>query len=406
MSRSGSTLRAALLATGLAAGTAQAATITGRVIHAARPEVVANLEVVALGIDRAGKTVERRGRCDAEGRFELRDLPAPAAYLLSTLYDGIRFPGGVVKFEEGEEDAQRDETLQVYDHSPDAAGVRIKELRLVLDREADQFRAIQTVVVENPTARVVLRGEDEDPIVRVPLVAGHGSVQTPFGLRGAGTRVEENTLEMRGPIYPGLRELRLSYDLPDARIHLDSVLVLTGPIETLDVYVKDFGVEIDAGPLHPARPTRNGDEIYQRYFGFDLPAGLRLPLRVAALPPRRPPPSWAQALLFALLTGGSLLWVFRPVTETTAEAANESSAEERPERQALLAALADLEHDFETGKLSVKDRDRLRRDLKREALRALGQHGTAAREETPAKCKCGSRPRPGDRFCSACGCAL
>ena len=147
------------------------------------------------------------------------------------------------------------------------------------------------------------------------------------------------------------------------------------------------------------------------YLGFDLGAATRIPFRVQALPPRTPAPSWAETLLAALTAAGLLLFVGRPVSRT-AEASTPETPEvqEDGEKEALIVALQDLEHDFETGKLSNEDRDRLRRDLRREALsarsRQRGQARVAAPVESTKPCRCGRVAQPGDRFCAACGSPL
>ena len=54
-------------------------------------------------------------------------------------------------------------------------------------------------------------------------------------------------------------------------------------------------------------------------------------------------------------------------------------------------ALHDLEHDYETGKLSLEDRERLRADLRREAVAALARERYASdsvKPETPVACSC------------------
>ena len=192
-------------------------------------------------------------------------------------------------------------------------------------------------------------------------------------------------------------------------LDLSTQLRVPDPLQRLEVFVRDFGIRVDAGSLHPARPTREGEVIYQRYLGFDLAAGTRIPFRVEALPPRAPTARWGETLLAALAAAGLLYFVGGPISRAGPHAAASDESAETSEREALIAALSDLEHDFETGKLSSQDRDQLRQDLRREAVRATSRARGAesVAETSEAKpCRCGRAPAPGDRFCAACGSPL
>jgi hypothetical protein len=401
---------AALLLVALAAP-ARAATIEGRVIHPKRADAAAGTKVVLLGVDRNGESIERKTRTDSTGQFGFAGLPAPAAYLVQAMYEGIGFPGGSVVFQEGDADATRTLTFHIYDPSADASRLVLRGVRYVLEREAGVYRVRQGVTVYNPDLNVVVRDDSEPPVLRVGLPVGNAALETGRATLPTGARVRGDILELHGPVFPGERQLQFSYDLAGTGADLVTEIGFPDPVETLEIYVRDFGVVVDAGPLHPARPVRDADTIYQRYVGFDLDAKTRVPFRVRALPPRSPPPSWATALLAALVAAGSLFFVGQPVSAAgAAGGVPASETESEREKQALIAALRDLEHDFETGKLSSEDRDRLRRDLRRDALLAMTRQQAAASPttptDTPQPCRCGRVPQAGDRFCAACGSPL
>ena len=386
---------------------ARAATIEGRVIHPTRPEAAAGLEVFALGVLRDGESLERRTTTNANGEFELADLPSPAAYLLAAVYNEITFPGGSVVLQEVTGEETKKLTFHVYDRSSDTSQVVLRQVRWVVEREAGIYRVMQSIKVHNPGLHAILREEAEPPILRIGLAPGHSEVTSPFGTLPAGARVRDGILELRGPLFPGQRELQLSYDLPGSGTDLASEIRFPDPAEVLELYVRDFGIVVDAGPLYPAPPTRDGDTFYQHYLGFDLSANTRIPFRIEALRPRAPLPSSLQAFLAALVTAGVLLFVGSPLTRAS-EAPTPAALEVQGEREkeALIAALQDLEHDFETGKLSSEDRDRLRSDLRREALQSLGRGRAKPAAPDQQRCACGRPPRAGDRFCAACGSPL
>lgn len=386
-----------------------AATVEGRVIHPQRSDAAADLEVVLLGVSQEGEPIERRTRTDARGRFRVSALPTPAAYLVAATYRDITFPGGSVVFREEAPEETRELVFHIYDSSTDGTRLVLRKMRWVIEREAGAYRVSQSFVVANPGLNVILRESAQPPLLRVGLAPGHGELETPFGTLPIGAQLRDGLLELRGPFYPGEREVQLAYDLPETGLDLSTQIRVPDPLQMLEVFVRDFGIRVDAGPLHPARPTREGDVIYQRYLGFDLAAGTRIPFRVEALPPRAPTAAWAEMLAAALAAAGLLYFVGRPIGRAEPHPAASEESAETSEREALITALSDLEHDFETGKLSSEDRERLRQDLRREAVRALSRARGAqsAAETTAAKpCRCGRMPALDDRFCATCGSPL
>jgi hypothetical protein len=397
-------LVAALLAA--VAPAATAATLEGEVVHAEKPAAAAGVPLSLLGVLRSGTTVERTARSDAQGRFRFEEIPAGAAYLLFGEYEGIRFYGGTVVLREEETAATRSLELRIHERTDDPTGLALRSLGMVLDREAGSWRARAVVSISNPTSRAIAIDDGAPAPLRLGLLPGAGEPRTPFGSLPPGARVEDGALALRGPFVPGDQELSIVYDVAGGGEALRTALPVPDPIESLELRVRDFGVAVDAGALHPARPTREGDEIFLRWLGFDLPAGRALPLALEPLPPRRPLPRAAHALVVAVLAGALFLFVTRPLAaerpETRARAPAGPDAD--PEREALFAALRDLEHDFETGKLSAEDRDRMRAALRDDAARALAARRAATAPPTAvAVCACGRLPAPGDSFCAACG---
>jgi hypothetical protein len=386
-------------------GPVEGATIEGRVIHPKRAEAGARLTVDLLGVNRAGQSIEQTTKTDATGQFAFRGLPSSAAYVLSATYEGVRFPGGSVVFEPGKPET-RSVVFHIYDPTGERAIMEVRSLRLVIQREAGIYRAQQSVLISNPTLEALVIKPDDPPLFRVALPQGHGSIQAPFGRLPQGTEVRDGTLAIRGPLHPGEHTFTVAFDLPSDGDALQTEFSVADPLRELEVSVRDFGIRVDAGALHPGRPAREGDSIYLRYLGFDLPAGTRLPFRVEPLPPTTTPPPWVQGLLVLAVGGGLLFLVYLPVEGAAGATQLPVEVQSEGEREAITDALSDLEHDFETGKLSAEDRDRLRAELRREAVLTLARARRSAetvKSEPPSTCSCGRPFQPGDRFCASCG---
>jgi hypothetical protein len=409
------TARTALLVLALlaCAPRASAAVIEGRVSHPTKPAAAARLVVEAIGLDKDERAITRETKTDEQGRYHFDDLPAPAAYLVRATYEGVSFPGGSAAFRPGETDKRETLDFRIYEKSEDGSRLRLASLQWVIARSAGVWRVQESVTVSNPDSAVVIVPPAQPPPIGVGVAAGHGPLETFFGRMPDGVTLRNDVAEIRGPVFPGEEgfALQVEYDLDTKGGDLATEIALPSAVENLAVYVQDFGIEVDAGELHPARPARQEDQTYQTYIGFDLPGGTSLPLHVRVLPPASRAPLSLVALLAALGAGALLFFVATPVVrEAVARDASprESLELESPAKAALAAALHDLEHDFETGKLSAEDHERLRADLRREALAALARErlGPPPPIPAPAACSCGRVAAPGDRFCASCGKAL
>ena len=394
----------------LAAHPLSAAEIQGQVLHPSQAAETANLEVRLLGLGPDGSPFSAETRSDARGRFHFSDLGVPAAYLILVQYQGVGFHGETLRFTAEQETETQTLLVEVHPPSDDPSTIRLDRIRIFLEREADTFRWDQVVDITNTGDRVVALGADAPPALRIALAAGHGELRTPTGLTPSGFELRGDQLELRGPIFPGPRELRFSYDLP-ARPDLRAELFFPDGVPSLELYVRDDRFAIDVRPLHSARVSRDGDgAVYQRFLGFDLAPGSRIPLAIAPLPPVPAGGSLATALAAAAIAGALLFFVGRPVTMAIADHGEAREDAATLEKEALFAALRDLEHDFDTGKLSTADRDRLRDELRRDTLAALARTSGSASGPAPAAPRhcagCGRDADPGAKFCAECGSAL
>jgi hypothetical protein len=411
----------------LLAPAGRAAVIEGRVRHATRGEPSAGLEVVVLGFDVQENTVERSVRTDAEGRFRVADLPSPAIYLVRPRGEGFLYPGTPVAFRPGDADTAPALELSVHDTSRDPASLRVAQVQWVVERDAGVFRVSQRARVANSGPYVVVVPEGDPPLLRVALAPGHGEVATPFDRLPAGVRLADGVAEIRGPVFPGDEGLvlQLSYDVVAAPGGgLATEIRAPDAIDEVALYVQDFGVRIDAGALHPARVARQDDVFFQSFLGFDLEPRSFVPVRIEPLPPARDPGDWVAIAAVTLLAGALVWFVGSPIARERGALPPAAPSEEDPAQasghrtdapmaEALRAALADLEHDYETGKLSAEDRKRIERELTRAAEPPAQPSGhrtdgprAAASSLASRACACGRRPAPTDRFCAACGRAL
>ena len=404
----------ALLVACVLAPAARAVEIEVRVVHRSGDEV-GELDVQLLGIKPEGETLARQGRTGAHGRMRFAELPVPAAYLVMAQYRGVSFHGEGVRFADGEDLESQSVEIEVHEPSRDPAPIGLDSVRLFVEQEAGAYRFDQIVELHNAGPSVIALDPEAPAPIRIALAPGHGELRTRTGTVPFGFELVDGFLELVGPVFPGPRELIFSYDVPTDGANLEVELLFSDRTPTFELYVRDELVAIEAGDLHPARPSRDPQgNSYQRFVGFDLAPQTRVPVRVRPLTPQTDRP-YATAAVAALLGAGLLLFVGWPVTREAGSAAEPEESSATGEKEALYAALRDLEHDFETGKLSEADRERLRAELRSDTLAALARapsepgDGGAGRQDEPGtgSCvKCGHARGEGDVFCSRCGARL
>ena len=297
--------------------------------------------------------------------------------------------------------------LEVFDPSEDCSNLRIAEIKTIIGRaEAGVYRVQQLIGLENTDRSVLQRAAGAPPLARFALLpnrsaeVGASLMFSPADISTAA----DGTAEYRGPVFPGMQWLTVTYEIdsgggPD----LISELAFPEPLDRFELYVRDpGGLAIYAQPLHAAPlhvERESGAPVpYQSFLGFDLAAGTRIPLRLEAVPPAGS--QSVAAALVAVLFGLLGVFVGLPVAEGARAGGREreTRAPEGP-AVALAAALADLEHDFEMGKISAEDRERQREELRREAVQEMARiqaaQPTRRSREAPAP--------PAARFCSGCG---
>jgi hypothetical protein len=125
-----------------------------------------------------------------------------------------------------------------------------------------------------------------------------------------------------------------------------------------------------------------------------------------------------------LAAGAATAFLLAPLRRSRGSGAARESAlpELRSERQALYASIRDLDHDFETGKISEDDYRTMREELRSRAVALLREErsrgevdastpapvaasggAAAAASACPA---CGAPPEAGWSFCAKCGARL
>jgi hypothetical protein len=299
----------------------------------------------------------------------------------------------------------------------DPSAIAVHEVEIVLHAD-DAAIAVTETHLLTASGTGLLLGTPQSPLLRVPIPASATDVR--FGSEAPGLEFSphpEGGVAVLGSLSPGEVPVQIAYRVPVSERGAELTRSFGVRVPLLRVFVADTGrVAPSSLRLHRARPVKTEDLNYLALEAFDIDAGERVALSLDALPPRHaasPNVARAAALLAAL---GLVAWLVLPAiaTDESTPAPAASAEPGRNEREAIYDALHDLEHDFETDKVSAEDHGRLREELRARAAALLGtapserDSGTASAPRAPelACPACSAAAAPEHRFCARCGAAL
>ena len=302
----------------------------------------------------------------------------------------------------------------------DAGAVSVAEVRILAEIDAAAFLGREEHVLQVTGEGPVL-GEGDAPLVAIPLPKDATDVR--FGAPESTAQLvplpDGSGIGVLGPLAPGETVIEVRYRLPADGGPFTLKRRFAAKVPLLSVYLADTGdLRVESDRLHRRRAAKTPDRTYVHLEAFELAPGEEASFTVSIRPLQRQLPRIGTIGVVALLTGLAAFALAAPLRRATATAAPaepppESAAER--ESEATLAALEDLEHDFETGKLDAADHDQLRADLTAALARSRGEAARAhvdAADDLPAPAAartcaaCSRTVGRDDRFCAHCGAPL
>lgn len=365
-----------------------------KVFPSGAPRVRLLLPPSGIALARAGTGFENAGEVEVEGR-RLHRFDAGAVE-----------PGGALSL--------RLELPEAV-HDPDALRLLETRVFLELDRAALLAREEHRFAVDGSRPLVA---PDSQGVLEIPLPETASEVRfSPNALElGLARSADDRAALLRGPLPAGESTVELLYRVPVEALPLVLERSFARSLPLLSVFVADTGVRVESERLHRRRPVRAGDRAYLHLEAFQVEPHETVRIRLAPLEHAGTLPSWARVALVLTAAAAGIAFLIGPLRqqEPGPEPASFGDEDRREEREIVFATLRDLEHDREMGKLADADYQALRRELRAKATALLRaeQEATAARpaaaqEKPPPHCTaCGTRARPGDRFCASCGTRL
>jgi len=290
--------------------------------------------------------------------------------------------------------------------------VELAEVRIIGELDEAAWSGREEHVLSVTGAGPVV-GAEGSPLWVVPLPPEARDVR--FGVReSSATLVPSGAggLAILGPLAAGETTVDISY-----RLAADEPFVLarefSGHLPLLSIYLAETGrLDLVSDRLHRRRSVRTSDRSYIHLEAFEVEAGERVSLEVRPLARSTRLSGNASLLVMSAIAGIAIFFLVGPLRGQADDEASDApeAGDARRERDSLYAALADLEHDHETGKVDDTDYATMRSDLRGRALELLQNERHEAAQpvepETPEATETMPASSPGDasdRFCRACG---
>jgi hypothetical protein len=354
----------------------------------------AGLTVTLLSVAQgATGMISSTAQTDANGRFGFSNLSTVTTtqYLATTSYAGIPYYSDVFAFDGTQTTVPL--SMTVYETTNDPSVVRVSQTHLIFDVETRVLNVTEVVVVQGTSDRVLVGATATDPhksTLVIPILDGATDAQFSNPPDADGTTLQGNgVLTYTQRLYPGdnpSNSIVMHYSVPFNPPTYSVNLKLPYDTATLRILAADVGETIQANPLSAPTPfLAPGGSRFVQTSGSDMKAGTTISLTMTNLPATVAPPPGSDTtpapaatptnnnlqLLGGVVLGAAALAVLGllliPVVRRRQARAVplESTADERME---LLQAMADLDDEFEAGKISEAEYKEERARLKAELL--------------------------------------
>ncbi len=284
-------------------------------------------------------------RAGPDGTFQLRLPRVPAhgersdVYFASVRHKDILYFGSAII-----SPAQLDSlyVIQTYDTisvPPGGATLPIAVRTLFLTKVQEGWEATDFFQLQQEEDRT-LYSPDEGITWHYPLPPDGTDFQLGQGDMGEDAiRFQNGEVQLFAPIPPGDRFLLLNYRIPED----DFSVPLPGETDRMEVLVRTPGPEAEFEPLTASTPVQmDPGNVFDRWVGENL-EDVEIQATVQAAPFQFRA-EWLGLILAALL-GGAGIFAFR--SRRMEEEEEPATAPERPSREELILAIAQLDEAFQ-----------------------------------------------------------
>jgi hypothetical protein len=358
------------------AATPVAGTIEGKLINGtAGGSGVGGLEVGLFSLNSDNTTGHWSATTDSSGRFVFGDLSADAgsAYAVGATFQGADYFTEVVKFSDNE--TRKSIDLTVYDATEDDSAIRIVNAHTIVFLEGDALRIQEVYVFANMSDRTYVGSLAADgnhrQTLRFSLPAGFGELNLGGDLAAAGITASSSGFVDTLPVPPGSKQAFYSYRLGLKSGSYTYSRGVDYPTVKYSMLVQGDKVSLSGDRLTSSGTTDMGGTLFSGVAGTDLARGTTLSVRLAGLPSagrRSAILPWVVTGVVAAAAAIVVVYFARRKTPAARLVADDTGDEDE-----LLAAIADLDESFESGRIVEDLYHAQRAKLKQDLVELIGR---------------------------------
>jgi 5-hydroxyisourate hydrolase-like protein (transthyretin family) len=359
-------------ATTLPEGITAVAEVSGQVLNGTTQQPAANLPISLRRFDGTQELEPLTGLTDSQGRFRFEsvEFSPQRAVIIEADFLGVSYFSEVAQAQAGQSTLELNVTL--YDTTRDASAISIDRLHLFLEPVAGQD-------VVRVGALALLSNSDSDAVVAAST--GEGTLYFDLPKTAVNLQMQEGELGGRFmqtetgfadtlAVIPGQgsHQVVFSFDIPyrrSAKLEFPVRYPVSGEI----IVVPD-GMRVESEALQDSGVRQIEGVGYRTYSGGALAAGQTLTITLSGKPAAASNTAGAEGnelIVAAVVLGGVLIgaglwgwWRSRRADEAEAE----DVVEPQEEREKVLQFIADLDDDYQAGRMKESEYTTRRAALK------------------------------------------
>lgn len=325
---------------------------------------VANIEVKLLAFkghsDQMAFT--RATVANTRGEFLFKDLPLDSRtiFYASADYDGISYYSTPIHAHEFSNN-ESERPVFIYEKTTATSALDIPMYHIFFEAEGKLGYVREVMVVQNNGNKaIVISAADSGmapAVVRIGLPLGAEQVQLVSGMDPATTQLVNRALLIRDTILPGTHQYSFVYQIPVRGNQFDLSRSMYVQVSVLSLFTPQNIGTIASQQLHSSGPFTIRNVVYNRYASEPIEAGTSLEIRIAGTGSGRNFTPFVIVGIALVVFIGVLVAVskksLRPIPGKEAKKKNDPLVKAlAAERSALIAAIAELDDQFEAGTIS------------------------------------------------------
>lgn len=333
--------------------------ITGFVVNgtAGGPGIGADQSVTLLTSTNGQVGGSLSAKTDAQGKFTFSGLStdATSAYQVLTNYKVVHYTSKAIAFAAGETSKSAD--VNVFETTDSDPGISAMLGHIVFDQNVDVLRVIEFYLMVNSGDRTYIGTQTPDgkkQTLNMSLPKGASNLQYTNGITELTATVGADSLITSMPLIPGMNGIGFNYQLSNRSADYTFTKKISQDIGQMDVLAVGEDKGIAGEGFDAGEPLLIEGTTYAHISRQGMVAGDVITVRLSRLTPGSDQNLvlWVIVALGVLAVGGAAgyLWRRRGV-----QPAVSGSVAAPGEEQRLIAELARLDDEFESGKLPEQE---------------------------------------------------